>query len=192
MCPFHPIIRVSSTLFHQTYPPYLSLSDQMEQHSDAKWEAKVSATLKDATVDQIWPLFKDFFNFHRWFPTLATCHGIHGANGEPGCIRYCSGFSIPSKSGEKSVSWSKERLIAVDDADHSLSYEIVESNIGFNSYVATFRIVPRGDIDGRDGCVIEWSITVDPVEGWVFGDLVRKYEAGLQKMSNRIEDAICI
>ncbi|KAB2629647.1 lachrymatory-factor synthase-like [Pyrus ussuriensis x Pyrus communis] len=65
------------------------------------------------------------------------------------------GFLNPSKSGEKSVSGSKERLIAVDDADHSLSYEIVESNIGFNSYVATFRIVPRGDIDvpGQPGAI---------------------------------------
>ncbi|KAB2619315.1 hypothetical protein D8674_015184 [Pyrus ussuriensis x Pyrus communis] len=96
--------------------------------------------------------------------------GIHGTNGEPGCIRYRSGSSIPSKGGEKSVSWSKERLIAVDDADHSLSHEIVESNIGFQSYVSTVRVVPRGDID-------------DPVEVWVFDDLVRKYELGLQKMS---------
>ncbi|KAM1022419.1 hypothetical protein ACFX13_044071 [Malus domestica] len=137
----------------------------MEQHSDPKWEAKFSTTLKDATVDQIWPLCKDFFYFHKWFPTLAPCYGIHGTNGEPGYIRHCSLFSIPSKSGEKFVSWSKERLIAIDDPDHSLSYKIVESNIGFKSYVSTFRIVPRGDIDGRDGCVIEWSRTVDPVKG---------------------------
>lgn len=160
------------------------------RESGPKWEATVSARLTKARVDQIWPLLKDFFNFHRWFPTLATCYGIHGANGEPGCIRYCSGSSIPSKGDHKAVSWSKERLLAVDDANHSLSYEIVESNIGFSSYVSTVRVVPVGDVDGQDGCLIEWSITVDPVEGWGLDDLVKKYELGLLSMSKRMEDAV--
>ncbi|XP_034204547.1 lachrymatory-factor synthase [Prunus dulcis] len=149
----------------------------------AKWEATVSARLTKARVDQIWPLLKDF---HQWFPTLATCYGVRGANGEPGCIRYCSGSSIPSKGDHKAVSWSKERLVAVDDADHSLSYEIVESHIGFKSYVSTVRVVPGGDVEGQYGCLIEWSITVDPVEGWGLDDLVKKYELCLQSM----EDAV--
>lgn len=154
-----------------------------------KWEGKVSARLNGTVADQIWPLFEDFFNFHKWFPGLATCYGIHGTNGEPGCIRYCAGFSIPSHSGGDSVSWSNERLIAVDDDSRSLSYEIVDCNIGFESYVATVKIVPQGD-EGQAGCVIEWSFTVDPVEGWVRDDLVRRYEVGLQRMAKRMEDAL--
>ena len=75
-----------------------------------------------------------------------------GTNGEPGCIRYCSGFPIASNGVDDHhstlpVSWSKERLIAVDQVHHSLNYEIVESNIGFKSYVSMVRIFPGGDDD---------------------------------------------
>ena len=167
----------------------------MEQNSQLKWEAKVSAKLTRASPHQIWALYTDFFNFHKWYPGLASCHGIHGTNGELGCIRFCSGFSISSKgSGHDSDSekWSKERLIAIDHSERSLSYEIVDSNIGFNSYVATVKIVP-GDDDGhdhQDGCVIEWSFTVDPVEGWKLDEMKKKFEVGLQGLAKRIEDVI--
>ncbi|KAF4352032.1 hypothetical protein G4B88_027497 [Cannabis sativa] len=146
--------------------------------------------IRNATVEQIWPLLADFFNFNKWFPTLATCQGIHGTNGEVGCIRYCSGFSIPSNNvddqiSSTTISWSKEILTAIDHDQHSLSYEILESNIGFQSYVSTFRIYAGGS-ECRD-CVIEWSFTVDPVEGLAFDDLVRKYDVGLQRMAQRME-----
>lgn len=164
----------------------------MEQkHSQPIWEAKVSTTLKKAKPNQIWPLFQDFFNLHKWFPSLSTCYGIHGANGEPGCIRYCAGFSLPSDGSnttntDASVSWSKEKLVAIDCTNQSLTYEIVDCNIGFKSYVSTVRISPGGE----DGCVIDWSFVVDPVEGWRLEDLVRKYEVGLQLMAKKMEDAI--
>jgi hypothetical protein len=70
-----------------------------------------------------------------------------------------------------------------------LSYEIVDSNIGFKSYVSTVKVVPQGD-DGQDGCVIEWSFNVDPVAGLVLDELVRKYKVGLQQMAERLEDAV--
>ncbi|KAK7292021.1 hypothetical protein RIF29_07639 [Crotalaria pallida] len=151
--------------------------------SNERWEGNVSAKLKNTTAEQAWPLLKDFFNLHKRFPTLATCYGIHGSNGEPGCIRYCEGFSIPSNG----VSWSKERLVAVDDADRSLKYEIIDSNIGFKSYVSTIRVLNHGH---DDGCKLEWSFAVDPVEGLVHEDLVGKYDVGLQLMAQKMEDEI--
>lgn len=156
---------------------------------DQKWEAKVCTRLTIATADQIWPLVKDFFNMHKYFPNLTICCGIHGNNGEPGCIRYCAGSSIPSTAGESTVSWSTERVLAVDHVEKSLTYEILDCNVGFKSYVSTMKIRP-GDGDGGKGCVMEWFIAVDPVEGWSFEDLVRKYEAALQCMAKRMEDAI--
>ncbi|KAJ1376742.1 START-like domain superfamily [Sesbania bispinosa] len=121
------------------------------------------------------------------FPGLPTCYGIHGSNGEPGCIRYCAGFSIPSNDSG-SVSWSKERLVALDDVDRSLKYEIVDCNIGFKSYEAIMRVL--SDSDGSDGCMIEWFFAVDPVEGLVLEDLVSKYHVGLQLMAQKMEDEI--
>lgn len=166
----------------------------MEQDPQPQWEGKVSARLAKATADQIWPLLNDFFNLHKWFPGLAACYGIHGTNGEPGCIRHCEGSSIPSTDTNtdghsQPVSWSTERLTAVDHGERSLSYEIVDSNIGFKSYVSTVKVVPQGD-DGQDGCVIEWSFSVDPVAGLVLDELVRMYKVGLRQMAERLEDGV--
>lgn len=164
----------------------------MEKQSKQKWEGKVSTTLTDAKADQIWTLLKDFFNFHKWFPTLETCYGIHGSNSEPGCIRYCVGFSIPSDGPHHPVSWSKERLVAVDHDDRTLVYEIVDSNIGFSSYRSTIKVIPTVNHHDERGCVIEWNFSLDPLEGWVMEDLVRKYDVGLQRMATKMEDHFAI
>ena len=49
------------------------------------------------------------------------------------------------------------------------------------------KIVPQGDEGDQDGCMIEWSFTINKMEGWVLDDLVRKYEVGLQRMAKRME-----
>lgn len=156
-----------------------------------KWEGKVSRTLTKARAEEVWSLVKDFFNFHKWFPSLGTCYGIHGSNSEPGCIRYCAGFSIPSNGPDLHplVSWSKERLTAINHEDRTLVYEIVDSNIGFNSYKSTIKVTPRVG-DGSHGCVIDWHFTLDPLEGRVLEDLVRKFDVGLQRMAAKMEDHI--
>lgn len=160
----------------------------MEQGSSVeRWEGKVSEKLRNSTKEQAWPLVKDFFNLHNRFPTLATCYGVHGSNGEPGCIRYCAGSSLPSSDGSGTVSWSKERLVAVDDVERSIKYEMVDGNIGFKSYESTMRVLSD---DGGDGCIVEWSFAVDPVEGLVLEDLVNKYHVGLHLMAQKMEDEI--
>lgn len=159
-----------------------------EASSQAKWQAKVSATLTKANPDQIWPLFTDFFNLHKWLPTLCTCHGVHGINGEPGCIRFCSGSSIRSNNVESVAGWSKEKLVAVDPVERVMSYEIVESNIGFDSYVSTVKISPCGEY--VDGCVVEWRFTVDSVRGLSLDDLVKKYEKALEVIAKNMEEAL--
>ncbi|XP_004148422.1 lachrymatory-factor synthase [Cucumis sativus] len=153
----------------------------------AKWEGRVTETLTVATPDQIWPMIKDFFNFHKWFPTLANCYGLSGTNAEVGSVRFCSGFSIPSSDGSDGVvSWSKERLVGVDEEHRRICYEIVDSNIGFKSYVATMEV---GSVSGG-GCMIEWRFEVEAVEGLKLEDLVKKYEVGLRSMANRMEAAV--
>lgn len=169
-----------------TNPPFTTSKMDLSQQ---KWQAKVSTNLEKANADQIWPLFRDFFGLHKWFPGLPICRGIEGTNGELGCIRYCSGFGIKpvANAGELSsynLSWSKEKLVAVDNEEKTFSYEIVDCNIGFKSYVSTIRVVPGG------GCTVEWRISLDPVEGSKLEDLVAKYDEGLQLMVKKMEDAI--
>ncbi|KAL3650788.1 hypothetical protein CASFOL_007191 [Castilleja foliolosa] len=161
-----------------------------------KWEAKVSTSLERAKPQQIWPLFEDFFGLQKWFPGLPTCHGIEGVNGQPGCIRFCSGFGLKKQKDDinnaesnSSLSWSKERLVAVDRAQMTLTYEMVDSNIGFKSYVSTVKVV-AGDDAGGGGTIVEWWISLDPVVGLRLEDLVVKYEVGLKLMVNKMEAAI--
>ncbi|KZV37205.1 hypothetical protein F511_04624 [Dorcoceras hygrometricum] len=166
----------------------------MEQNisSEQKWEARVSTKLEKATAHQIWPLLKDFFGLHKWFPGLAVCYGIHGNNGEPGCVRYCAGSGIKAdeSNGDKpGPSWSTERLLAIDHSQMKFSYEIVDCNIGFKSYVSSMKVVPAGG-GGGGGCVVEWCFRVDPVVGWKFEDLVGRYEVGLQLMTKKMEAAV--
>ncbi|XP_028798280.1 lachrymatory-factor synthase-like [Neltuma alba] len=165
------------------------LVSRMEKDPKEKWEGKVSATLRNALAKQTWELVKDFFNLHKWFPTLATCYGIHGSNGEPGCIRYCSGSSIPSDGADQRLSWSKERLLAIDHDERTIVYEIVESNIGFNSYRSTMKVSPMA-ADGHDGSLIEWHFSLDPIDGWVMQDLIAKYDLGLQRMAAKMDHHI--
>lgn len=127
----------------------------MESPLGHKWEGKVSARVTKASADQIWPFFMDFFNLHKWFLGLPNCHGIHGENGELGCVRYCAGFSLLSEGTNdvgknRPVSWAKERLVSIDPTGRSLSYDVVGNNIGYNSYLAVFKVVPN-DQEGEGG-----------------------------------------
>ncbi|KAL4591752.1 hypothetical protein LXL04_004723 [Taraxacum kok-saghyz] len=153
----------------------------MEKSSTAKWEGKVTSSLTKASADQIWPLFIDFFNLHKWFPGMSACNGIHGVNGEVGCIRHCVGFPFKNSVGKDC--WAKARLVAVDPNEMSLSYDIIESNFGFNSYVSTVKVIGSG----AEGCVVEWSFTIDPVEWTTYEYMVGMYQDILDKMTNKME-----
>ncbi|KAK9683812.1 hypothetical protein RND81_10G166500 [Saponaria officinalis] len=152
-----------------------------------KWEAKVRTKLKTRKPKEIWALFKDFFNLHKYFPNLTNSYGLHGTNGEPRCIRYCLGGSIKTDGGDDCIAFSKERLLAIDDVNMSLWYEIVECNIGFEGYESTVRISPDDD---DQGCMVEWGFSVEPVRGMRFDDLVGKYEVGLLKMVMAMEESL--
>ncbi|CAI9773123.1 unnamed protein product [Fraxinus pennsylvanica] len=154
-----------------------------------KWEGTVSTILENVNADQIWPFWKDFFSVHKWFPGNTTCEGIHGNNGEAGCIRYCGDLPVPAVDGAAS-SWTKERLIAIDHNEKSFSYEILDCNIGVKSYVANVKIYPVVAGENGGGCRTEWRFTVDPVEGWSLEDTVRNYEVWLKIMVKNMEAAV--
>ncbi|KAK6140906.1 hypothetical protein DH2020_025368 [Rehmannia glutinosa] len=159
-----------------------------------KWEAKVSTRLEQARPEQIWPLFEDFFGLQKYFPGLATCHGIEGANGQPGCIRYCSGFGLKPKGNNNepnsNLRWSKERLLDVDPIGKWLSYEVLDNNMGLKTYKSTIKVLPIDGGDDSNGCLIEWSFLADPVEGFSYEDLVNYLDISLQGMAQNMEKAI--
>ncbi|KAJ6816864.1 lachrymatory-factor synthase [Iris pallida] len=158
----------------------------MEEKKPAeRWEALVrSSPLHGVQPDQAWSLLGDFCGLQKFYPALTTSHLIDGVNGEPGCVRYCSTASLNNGTGH-SV-WVKERLLDVDAAGRSYTYDIVESNAGFGEYVATLRVVPVGG----DGCGIEWSFEAEPVEGWTRSALVSYMEGAAEEVARMVGDAL--
>ncbi|XP_043716960.1 lachrymatory-factor synthase-like [Telopea speciosissima] len=174
-------------------------TEESSQSEQLKWEGKLSAELKGATADQVWPLLEDFFNIHKWFPGIDTCKALEGVSGQPGCIRYCvkstATTSVPAwpESEEKmmdSTVWAKERLVAIDPVERWLRYEVAENNIGMKSYMATIKVLQLSK-PANEGCQIEWSFVSDPVEGLTFEGFLSYLESILQGMAQRMEEALC-
>ncbi|XVF88613.1 hypothetical protein PTKIN_Ptkin19aG0065000 [Pterospermum kingtungense] len=156
------------------------------QQCQPKWEGKAIAEVTGAKAEQVWPLLQDFFGLDKWFPTLTTCLAIEGVSGQPGCVRFCAGFKTPVNAGDKgAVNWTKQKLLSIDPSEMVLSYSIVDGNVGFNSYVATWKVLPK-----ERGCDIEWKYEVEPVKGWTLEDLDFFVGSGLQVVAQRIEAAL--
>ncbi|KAF8080078.1 hypothetical protein N665_0976s0004 [Sinapis alba] len=159
----------------------------MEQETTAlKWEGKQTVQVNGVTVEQAWSVVSDFCNVHKWFPTIDTCHRVEGTDGETGLVRYCAS----NKTKDEETKWAKERLVEMDPVGRCLSYEVLENNVGFGSYVATVKVVPVNGGDESDGgkvCGIEWSFVSDPVDGWTKENLESYVGFCLQHMADKME-----
>ncbi|XP_048133950.1 lachrymatory-factor synthase-like [Rhodamnia argentea] len=164
----------------------------MEEETRARWEGKVIAELKGPTPDQVWPLLADFCNLHKWLPTLDTCYRVEGVPGQPGLVRYAAGTANGKGSDPPKLKWVNERLLMTDPSDKCFSYEVLDNNLGFKSYVATIRVMPINDGgDGKMvGCTIELSFVSDPVDGWGLQDMRSFLDFRLQAVAKNIGSAI--
>ncbi|KAL2940092.1 Lachrymatory-factor synthase [Bienertia sinuspersici] len=104
-------------------------------------------------------------------------------------IRCCESSQFPGGG----IQWAKERLIMIDSSKMSLSYDIVDNNAGFNSYVATIRLFPiNGDDDDGDGdekCKFVWSFVADPIQGFTQESLCEFFNGMVKTMGKKMEDA---
>lgn len=150
----------------------------MDEKSE-KWQGLVSTKLNSIQPDQAWSTLGDFFNLHKFLPSLATCHKVEGSDN----VRYCAGE--PDQTG--TVSWAKERLVEFNPIKRSYSYEIIESNMGFGSYLAELRVVECDD----GGCKIEWGFECEPILGWTRSGFVEYLEGAVKGIAKGVEDALC-
>ncbi|RRT83306.1 hypothetical protein B296_00005036 [Ensete ventricosum] len=157
--------------------------------SKSGWEGRVTARIRAATPEQAWSLLKGFCSLHRWVPSVRTCHKLEGVEGEPGCVRYCGG-PLNRSDPTQPTGWSKERLLAVDPAGRSYTYEIVETNKGFGRYRATFAVAPDPGCAAEGGCCLMWSFAADPVKGWTQQEFVAYLEKLAQGVAERVEAEI--
>jgi len=108
----------------------------------------------EAGADNVWARIRDFNNLPQWHPGIADCRI---ENGEPsdrvGCIRH-----FHTRDGGT----IRERLLALSDFDFAQTYEILESPMGVEHYVATLKLTPVTD---GNRCFAEWSAEFDCDEG---------------------------
>jgi hypothetical protein len=108
----------------------------------------------EASADTVWSRIRDFNSLPQWHPVIADSRI---ENSEPsdrvGCIRH-----MHTRDG----GMIRERLLALSDYDYSCAYEILESAMGVDNYVATLKLTPVTD---GQRCFAEWSAEFDCAEG---------------------------
>ncbi|KAL9443628.1 hypothetical protein AB3S75_016904 [Citrus x aurantiifolia] len=163
--------------------------DHHGKQEQPKWQGRACEELTGVKAEQIWAFLDDFFGLDKWFPTLTTCIPIQGISGQPGCVRFCAGFKTPvdnkDDDHEESVNWTKQKLLAINAEEMTLTYSIVDGNVGFYGYVSTLTVAPK-----ENGCYIEWKYEVEPVKGWRLEDLDCFISSGLQVMARRMKEAL--
>ncbi|KAJ6361541.1 hypothetical protein OIU78_002052 [Salix suchowensis] len=129
-----------------------------EEKSQIKWEGKSIAELRGPTADQ----------------SMVSLGGL---------LQYKQMVSKHRFMMRARFVGSKERLLMISPAEKCLSYEVLENNSGFKSYIATMKVLEiNGSDAGENGCKIEWSFIADPVEGWTFEDFNSFINFCLQSM----------
>lgn len=108
----------------------------------------------DASPEEVWDAIRDFNGLPDWHPMIAESRIEDGkAADQVGCIR---NFAL--SDGER----IRERLLTLSDVEFTCTYEILESPMAVENYVATLRLVPITD-GGR--CYIEWTAEFDAPDG---------------------------
>ena len=113
-----------------------------------------ASSVIDSSADNVWSRIRDFNGMPLWHPAIADSRI---ENSQPadriGCIRH---FHL------RDGGTIRERLLALSDYDYSCSYEILESPMGVERYVATLKLTPVTD-GGR--CFAEWSAEFECAPG---------------------------
>lgn len=108
----------------------------------------------EAGADTVWSRIRDFNALPAWHPAIADSRIENGQSSDRvGCIRH-----FHTKDG----GMLRERLLALSDYEYSCTYEIIESPMGVENYIATLKLTPV--TDGMR-CFAEWSAEFDCEEG---------------------------
>ena len=108
----------------------------------------------NAAADTVWSRIRDFNGLPQWHPAIADSRIENNqASDRVGCIRH-----FHTRDG----GMIRERLLGLSDYDFSCVYEILESPMGVENYVATLKLTPVTD---GNICFAEWSAEFDCAEG---------------------------
>ncbi len=115
--------------------------------------AYASIILK-APIETVWSLVRDFNGLPSWAPAIARSKIEGGLDSDVvGCVR-----SFYTHDGGH----IRERLLMLDDANYTFTYNFEKPAFPVKNYVATLRLYP---VTEGDQCFAEWTATFDEAPG---------------------------
>lgn len=119
----------------------------------------------DAPVETVWAIARDFSAIAQWVPGLGAAHIEDGLPPDAiGCIR---AFSL----GDGTL--VRERLLALDDARYTFSYNFETPAFPVTNYVAVFEAIP---VTSGDRCYVRWWSDFDeaPSDAGKYVDIISR------------------
>ena len=99
----------------------------------------VKSTSREAPVEAVWEVLRDFNGHDQWHPAVADSHIERGLPSDRiGCVRR---FHLADGSE------LREQLLTLSDIDMAFSYCLLDTPIPLLNYVAHVRLVPVTDGD---------------------------------------------
>jgi hypothetical protein len=105
-----------------------------------------TSTVIPAPVDQIWGFLRDFARVDAWHPDVTNV-SIEGTDAGP---RAGQERTITLRDG----SVMRERLLALDDVQHSYQYSLIESPLPVSEHSSTVALFP---VTTDDATFVTWS-----------------------------------
>lgn len=113
-----------------------------------------ASTIIDAPVGAVWAIIRDFNALPAWTPFVARSDIEDGLDADVvGCIR-----SFHLKDGTH----VRERLLSLDDARYTFSYNFETPAFPVRNYIATVRLYP---VTHSGATFAEWEATFDEAPG---------------------------
>jgi uncharacterized protein YndB with AHSA1/START domain len=139
------------------------------------------STIIDAPIETVWGLIKDFNDLPKWHPAIRESE-LEGGTGI-GCVRH---FFLHDGSE------LREKLLALSDLEHSVTYGMVQSGMTLTNYISVLRLFPVTDAGQT---FAEWGAVYDDT------DLERREEtaatvrlvfrSGLDNLGEMLEQGCC-
>ena len=115
--------------------------------------AYASIILK-APVEGVWSVVRDFNGLPKWAPAIAKSKIEDGLDADVvGCVR-----SFHTKDGGH----IRERLLMLDDANYTFTYNFEKAAFPVKNYIATLRLYP---VTNSNQTFAEWTATFDEAPG---------------------------
>src|SRR5271154_4530472 len=131
-----------------------------------------------APASAVWAVVRDFNALPQWTPFVAESRiEQKKPSDQIGCVR-----NFRLKDGGR----IREQLLSLSDYEMSFEYSILESPMGVENYIATFRLIPVTDADHT---FAEWTAEFDAApdrEDKIADDIGRNvFAAGLSALKTQ-------